>query len=104
MRAGILKAGVHRSGRWQWKYTDGHVCTINYEANTLDLADAYLRILVLIGSNGIDCTASKLPVFADQTQQIPYFHSRSSGGFRIALVHRLLPWFIGNRQEMSLFV
>ena len=42
MREGILKAGVHLSGTWQWKYTDGHVCTINYEANTTDLDAAHL--------------------------------------------------------------
>jgi hypothetical protein len=45
MREGILKAGVHQSGRWQWTYTGGHQCTINYEANTTDLANAFLRVM-----------------------------------------------------------
>ena len=49
-RDGILKAGVHLSGRWQWKYPDGHVCSIDYEANTTDLADPYLRVMYTLPS------------------------------------------------------
>jgi hypothetical protein len=50
MREGILKVGVHLSGSWYWKFTHGHVCTINYEANTTDLADAYLRVMYTLPS------------------------------------------------------
>ena len=50
MREGILKAGVHQSGSWFWKFTSGRVFTIDYEANTTDLADAYLRVMYALPS------------------------------------------------------
>jgi hypothetical protein len=43
-REGILKAGVHLTGSWQWTYQSGSSFSINYEVNTLDLASPTLRL------------------------------------------------------------
>jgi hypothetical protein len=41
---GILRAGVRRAGIWHWIYPSGRECSIGYEMNTLDGADAWVRL------------------------------------------------------------
>jgi hypothetical protein len=44
MREGILRAGIRRSGAWQWKYRDGHTCWIEYEVSTFDMGWPTVRL------------------------------------------------------------
>jgi hypothetical protein len=44
MREGILRAGIHRAGSWQWTYRSGHQCSIGYEVLTEDMANPGLRL------------------------------------------------------------
>jgi hypothetical protein len=43
-REGILRAGIQRSGTWQWKYSDGHTSWIEYEVRTLDMGWPTVRL------------------------------------------------------------
>jgi hypothetical protein len=43
-REGILRAGVHLSGGWQWEYAGGHKCSIGYELRTLNPAYPLVRL------------------------------------------------------------
>jgi hypothetical protein len=44
MREGILTAGIRAIGSWRWTYTNGKGFVVNYEVDTLDTAQATLRL------------------------------------------------------------
>jgi hypothetical protein len=43
-RKGVLKAGVHLTGNWQWTYRRRTKCSIGYEVNTLDMGQPWMRL------------------------------------------------------------
>jgi hypothetical protein len=44
MREGILTAGIHRAGSWQWTYRSGRQCSIGYEVLTHEMTTPRLRL------------------------------------------------------------
>jgi hypothetical protein len=52
MRAGILKAGVRKTGFWGWTYSDGSQSDVRYEVCTYDLSRPGLRLRYSRKPNG----------------------------------------------------
>jgi hypothetical protein len=52
MREGILKARVHLSGSWPWRYQSGRECSITYEVLTLDMTWPQVRLRYSLSRTG----------------------------------------------------
>lgn len=54
MRQGDLQPGIHTWGQWTWwnDYTGRQSSQINYDINTLDASDPFVRLLYTVTSTG----------------------------------------------------